>query len=132
MARWRQAVELAMTVEEIGRLAAIARSRSEPTRRVERARMLLAYCESPSFYNNTIWMRWRCAAAIFQPSAVLSRRTSALLHLAICFPRIRWRKRITAQGYKTISSFHRFKPLWRRYKKRPNAPGIDTKSQGAS
>src|SRR5215470_9466488 len=50
MARWRQAVELAMTDEESGRLAAIARSRSEPARRVERARMLLAYCESPSFY----------------------------------------------------------------------------------
>jgi hypothetical protein len=42
MARWRQTVELEMTDEEIGRLAAIARSRSEPARRVERARMLLA------------------------------------------------------------------------------------------
>ena len=50
MATWRQAVELAMSDEEIGRLAAIARSRSEPARRVERARMLLAYCESRSFY----------------------------------------------------------------------------------
>src|SRR3974390_3181168 len=50
MARWRQAVELAMTDKKIDRLTAIARSRSEPTRRVERARMLLAYCESPSFY----------------------------------------------------------------------------------
>jgi hypothetical protein len=28
-------------------------------------------------------MRWRCAAGIFHPSAVLSRRTSALLHLTI-------------------------------------------------
>jgi hypothetical protein len=26
-----------------------------------------------------------------------------LLHLAICFSRIRWRKRITAQGKETIS-----------------------------
>src|SRR3974390_3791174 len=50
MARWRQAVELAMTEKEIDSLAAIARSRSEPARRVERARMLLAYCKSPSFY----------------------------------------------------------------------------------
>jgi len=31
-------------------------------------------------------MRWRCAAGIFHRSAVLSRRTSALLHLTICFP----------------------------------------------
>jgi hypothetical protein len=36
--------------------------------------------------NNTIWMRWRCAAGIFHRSAVLSRRASALLHLTICFP----------------------------------------------
>src|SRR5947209_9016553 len=60
----------------------------------------------PLSRNNTIWIRWRCAAGIFfQRSAVLSRRTSALLHLAICFSRIRWRKRITAQGTETISSF---------------------------
>jgi transposase len=50
MARWRQAVELAMSDEEIGRLAAIARSRSEAARRVERAQMLLAYRENSSFF----------------------------------------------------------------------------------
>src|SRR6516164_1602513 len=61
----------------------------------------------PLSRNNTIWMRWRCAAGIFQRSAVLSRRTSALLHLAICFPRIRCRKRITDREKETISSFHR-------------------------
>src|ERR1700704_1126581 len=38
-----------MTDEEIGRLAVIARSRSEPASRVERAQMLLAYRENPSF-----------------------------------------------------------------------------------
>jgi transposase len=50
MAGWRQAVELAMTGDEIEKLAAIARSRSEAARRVERARMLLAYREKPSFF----------------------------------------------------------------------------------
>jgi transposase len=50
MARWRQAVELAMTDEDIEKLAAIARSRSEAARRVERARILLAYREKPSFF----------------------------------------------------------------------------------
>ncbi len=50
MARWRQAIELAMGAEEIGGLTTLSRSRSEPARRVQRARMLLAYRETPSFY----------------------------------------------------------------------------------
>src|SRR5580704_753067 len=50
MARWRRAIELGMTDEEIGTLAAIARSRSEAARRVERAQILLAYRENPSFF----------------------------------------------------------------------------------
>jgi transposase len=50
MARWRQALELAMSSEEIESLSRIARSRSEPARRVERAQMLLAYRENPSFF----------------------------------------------------------------------------------
>jgi transposase len=50
MARWRQVIELAMTDEEIGRLAVIARSRSESASRVERAQMLLAYPQNPSFF----------------------------------------------------------------------------------
>jgi hypothetical protein len=50
MARWRQAVELGMSDEEIGTLAAIARSRSEAARRVERAQILLTYRENPSFF----------------------------------------------------------------------------------
>lgn len=50
MAGWRQAVELAMTDDEIEKLALIARSRSEAARRVERARVLLAYRETPSFF----------------------------------------------------------------------------------
>ena len=50
MAGWRQVIELAMTDEEIGRLAVISRSRTEPASRVERAQMLLAYREKPSFF----------------------------------------------------------------------------------
>src|SRR5436309_7607701 len=50
MAGWRQVIELAMTDEEIGRLAVIARSRSEAARRVERAQILLAYRQKPSFF----------------------------------------------------------------------------------
>src|SRR2546427_1499263 len=50
MARWRQAVELAMTDAEMETLTALSRSRTEPARRVERAQMLLAYRENPSFF----------------------------------------------------------------------------------
>src|SRR5664279_4175056 len=49
MAGWRRAVELAMTEEEIERLTALSRSRTEPASRVSRAQMLLAYRENPSF-----------------------------------------------------------------------------------
>ena len=50
MAGWRQAVEVAMTDEDVARLMAISRSRTEPASRVERAQMLLAYREKPSFF----------------------------------------------------------------------------------
>src|ERR1700686_591240 len=50
MARWRQAIELAMTGEDIERLMAVSRSRTEPASRVERAQMLLAYRKNPSFF----------------------------------------------------------------------------------
>jgi transposase len=50
MATWRHAVELAITNEEVASLVAISRSRTEPASRVERARMLLGYRESLSFF----------------------------------------------------------------------------------
>src|ERR1700727_3497497 len=50
MAGWRRAVELAMSDEEIERLKALSRSRTEPASRVSRAQMLLAYRENPSFF----------------------------------------------------------------------------------
>src|ERR1700756_462936 len=50
MAGWREAVELAMTEEEIETLTALSRSRTEPASRVSRAGMLLSYLETPSFF----------------------------------------------------------------------------------
>jgi len=50
MAGWRQAFELAFSEEDVRKLNAVARSRTEAASRVERARMLLAYREDPSFY----------------------------------------------------------------------------------
>jgi len=50
MAGWRRAVELAISGEEIERLMALSRSRTEPASRVSRAAMLLAYREHPSFF----------------------------------------------------------------------------------
>jgi transposase len=50
MARWRQAIELAMKEEDIERLMVISRSRTEAASRVERAQMLLSYRKNPSFF----------------------------------------------------------------------------------
>jgi len=50
MATWRQALEVGMTDEEVARLMAVSRSRTEPASRVLRAQMLLAYRENPSFF----------------------------------------------------------------------------------
>jgi transposase len=46
----RRAIELAIGDEDLARLVSITRSRTEAASRVERARMLLAYREDPSFF----------------------------------------------------------------------------------
>jgi len=50
MAGRRRAIELALGEEDLAALRAITRSRMESASRVERARMLLAYREDPSFF----------------------------------------------------------------------------------
>ena len=50
MTAWRRVIELAMSDADLAMLASIARSRTELAGRVERARMLLAYREDPSFF----------------------------------------------------------------------------------
>lgn len=50
MAAWRQAYDLALGVDDVEALRTISRSRTEPASRVERARMLLAYNQDPSFF----------------------------------------------------------------------------------
>jgi transposase len=50
MAAPRLVVDLTIEDEDVAKLMAIARSRTEPASRVERARMLLAYRDDPSFF----------------------------------------------------------------------------------
>jgi transposase len=50
MAAPRRVIELAFTESDLVELMRLARSRTEPASRVERARMLLAYRDTPSFY----------------------------------------------------------------------------------
>ena len=50
MGTWRQALEVAMTDDEVARLMVLSRSRTESASRVQRAQMLLAYRENPSFF----------------------------------------------------------------------------------
>ena len=50
MTAWRRAIELSIGEDDLAELVSIARSRTEPASRVERARILLAYRENPSFF----------------------------------------------------------------------------------
>ena len=50
MAAPRLVVELTLGEEDVTKLMAMTRSRTEPASRVERARMLLAYRANPSFF----------------------------------------------------------------------------------
>src|ERR1700746_224110 len=50
MAAGRRAIELSLGDEDTAKLNSIAQSRTEPASRVERARILLAYREDPSFF----------------------------------------------------------------------------------
>src|ERR1700736_2727780 len=50
MAAWRRAIELSLGEADTAKLRSIAQSRAEPASRVERARILLAYREDPSFF----------------------------------------------------------------------------------
>jgi len=48
MAAPRRVIEFAVDADELAQLAALARSRTEPASRVERARIVLAYRAEPS------------------------------------------------------------------------------------
>src|SRR3979409_1050253 len=50
MARWRETIEVAMNDEEMAIFLPIPRRGTEPASRVERAQMLLAYRDNPSFF----------------------------------------------------------------------------------
>jgi hypothetical protein len=50
MAAWRWAIELSFEDADWAKLRSIAQSRTKPASRVERARILLAYREDPSFF----------------------------------------------------------------------------------
>jgi len=50
MAAWRRAIELSLGDEDAAELRRVAQARTESASRVERARILLAYREDPSFF----------------------------------------------------------------------------------
>ena len=50
MAAWRRAIESSLGDADTTKLRSIAQSRTEPASRVERARILLAYREDPSYF----------------------------------------------------------------------------------
>ena len=50
MTAWRRVIELSIGDADVATLTTIARSRTEPASRVERAGILLSYREDPSFF----------------------------------------------------------------------------------
>ena len=50
MVAWRRGFALIIEHEDLAKLRTIARSRTEPASRVERAQMLLAYRDNPSYF----------------------------------------------------------------------------------
>src|SRR5271166_3652275 len=80
----RLAIEFSIGEEDLARLVSIARSRSEPASRVERARMLLAYRKDPSFF--AVGKLWGCIIRRF--SAALSGR----------WPLVQWRRSTIVPG----------------------------------
>src|SRR4249920_3804458 len=50
MTAWRRVIALSIGEDDLAKLVSITRSRTEPASRVERARMLLAYRDDPSFF----------------------------------------------------------------------------------
>ena len=73
MATWRQALEVAITDEDVARLITVSRSRTEPASRVQRAQMLLAYRENPSFYPH-----WTAGGGASSDSSTLHRAGAGL------------------------------------------------------
>src|SRR5262249_15949716 len=50
MAAWRRPIGFSLGLRDVEGLRSIAQARTEPASRVERARILLAYREDPSFF----------------------------------------------------------------------------------
>ena len=50
MVAWRRGFALIVGDEDLAKLRTIARSRSEPANRVQRAQMLLAYRDNPCYF----------------------------------------------------------------------------------
>src|SRR5690348_6769813 len=101
MAAWRRAIELSLGDADVERLRSIAQSRTEPASRVERAPIVLAYREDPSFFavgralglhHQTVQ---RCGQAWASSSRMISSRSCG------CFDASRARSR-AARGAATV------------------------------
>ena len=81
MAAWRRAIELSLGEADTAKLRSIAQSRTEPASRVERARILLAYREDPSFFavGRALGLHHQRFCSLFSASVGLPIRLTCLL-----------------------------------------------------
>jgi hypothetical protein len=103
MTAWRRVIELSICDADLTKLTSIARARTEPASRVERARILLGYREDPSFF-----------AVAREPWDCIIRRFSGVLSGP--WPTARSSRSTTVRGRaKSPRSPPRPKPGWCRW-----------------
>ncbi len=83
MAAPRLVIDLTIEDEDMTRLMAVVRSRTEPASRVERALVLLAYRDDPPSWE------WNVSACIIKPCSVVSSEPRPLAH---------WQRWTTVRG----------------------------------
>jgi hypothetical protein len=101
MAAWQRAIELSLGDEDTAKLKSIAQSRTEPASRVERARILLAHREDPSFFavGRALGLHHQTSPRTVDDAASGQPRSRAWARGRACVSCHNWKPRKTADSH---------------------------------